>query len=109
MIEGDDVGSGEAVTWQENSYTAVNMSHVPHLWNIDYRYHNTPVTDVPTQTLRTNKKEQHTQLQHPLLQDTAQTDVILPPDHPWMEQPGNQEIVAAKSLDCFKSRLAAHP
>ena len=33
------------------------------------------------------EKEQHTQLQHPLLQDTVQTDVILPPDHPWMEQP----------------------
>ena len=33
------------------------------------------------------QKEQHTQLQHPLLQDKAQTDVILPPDHTWMEQP----------------------
>ena len=26
------------------------MSHVSHLWNIDYIYHNTPVTDVPTET-----------------------------------------------------------
>ena len=33
------------------------------------------------------QKEQHTQLQHPLLQDTVQTYVILPPDHTWMEQP----------------------
>ena len=32
-------------------------------------------------------KEQHTQLQYPLLQDTVQTYVILPPDHPRMEQP----------------------
>ena len=32
-------------------------------------------------------QEEHTQLQYPLLQDTVQTDVILPPDHPRMEQP----------------------
>ena len=33
------------------------------------------------------QKEQHAQLQYPLLQDTVQTYVILPPDHPRMEQP----------------------
>ena len=33
------------------------------------------------------QKEQHTQLQHPLLQDKVQTYVILPPDPTWMEQP----------------------
>ena len=33
------------------------------------------------------QKEQHKQLQHPLLQDTVQTDVILPRDHTQMEQP----------------------
>ena len=48
------------------------------------------------------QKEQHTQLR----QDTVHTYVILPPDHQWNSLP--QVIVAAKSLDCFKSRLAAH-
>jgi len=33
------------------------------------------------------QKEQYTQLQHPLLQDTIQIYVILPPDHTRMEQP----------------------
>ena len=62
---------------------------------------------IPTTTNRNQikpQKEQHTQLQHPLLQDTVQTDVILPPDHPRMEHVP-QDIVAAKSLNSSSSFL----
>ena len=44
-------------------------------------YHSQQKTD------RATERTTHTQLQHPLLQDTVQTDVILPPDHTRVEQP----------------------
>ena len=69
-----------------------------HLVTIDSEYVPQP-TDQAT--------ERTTQLQCPLLHDTVQTCVILPRTIPeWNSLP--QEIVAPKSLDCFKSRLAAH-
>ena len=62
----------------------------------------------PTENRSSHRKNNtHVQLQHPLLQDPVQTDVIFPRTIPeWNSLP--QEIVAAKSLDCFKSRFAAH-
>ena len=32
------------------------------------------------------QKEQHLQLRHPILQDTVQTDVVLPQDHTRLER-----------------------
>ena len=47
-----------------------------------------PVAENP-ETIRQQtelQKEQHLQLRHPILQDTVQTDVVLPQDHTRLER-----------------------
>ena len=44
-----------------------------------------PSTPATCQNIR-QQKEQHLQLRHPILQDTIQTDVVLPQDHTRLER-----------------------